>query len=63
LGVQRTFERLDPEIGKAVQTAIGVLRKFTRSVMEITLPPAADMLPILGAEAYAYHAKRDRRVR
>lgn len=59
LGVPRSpfFEHLDPEVAKAVEAAIGVLRKMTRSVAETMLPPAAPMLPILGTEAYAYHSK------
>jgi aspartyl-tRNA(Asn)/glutamyl-tRNA(Gln) amidotransferase subunit A len=59
LGVPRKlfFEKLDPEVAKAVETAIGVLRKRTKSVTDTTLPPPADMMPIMGAEAYAYHAK------
>ena len=59
LGVPRTpfFEKLNPEVAKAVETAIGVLRKLTRSAIETTLPSAADLMPILGTEAYAYHAK------
>lgn len=59
LGVPRTpfFEDLDPEVAKAVEAAIGVLRKITKSLTETKLPPAAPMAPILGAEAYAYHAK------
>jgi Asp-tRNA(Asn)/Glu-tRNA(Gln) amidotransferase A subunit family amidase len=43
LGVPRTpfFEGLDPEIAKAVETAIEVLRKLTAAVGEITLPPTS----------------------
>jgi aspartyl-tRNA(Asn)/glutamyl-tRNA(Gln) amidotransferase subunit A len=59
LGVPRSpfFENLDPEVAKAVETATDVLRKMTKSVTETKLPPAAPMLPIIGAEAYAYHSK------
>lgn len=59
LGVPRSafFENLDPEVAKSVETAIGVLRKITNGVTATKLPQAAPMLPILGAEAYAYHSK------
>jgi len=59
LGIPRTpfFKRLDPEVGNAVQAAIEVLRKLTRSVIDIKLPPIPPFLPISATEAYAYHAK------
>jgi aspartyl-tRNA(Asn)/glutamyl-tRNA(Gln) amidotransferase subunit A len=60
LGVPRSpfFENLDPEVAKAVETAIGVLSKLAKSVSETTLPSTASLvLPITGVEAYAYHAK------
>ena len=41
-----------------MKTAIGVLAKLTQSVSDTTLPPVGQLvLPIVGAEAYAYHAK------
>jgi hypothetical protein len=41
-----------------VKTAIGVLAKLTQSVSDTTLPPVGQLvLPIVCAEAYAYHAK------
>jgi aspartyl-tRNA(Asn)/glutamyl-tRNA(Gln) amidotransferase subunit A len=63
LGIPRTpfFDSLDPEIAKAVDTAIEVLRKRTATVGEITLPSAS--LPVdeiyakvRGVEAYTYHS-------
>lgn len=60
LGIPRSpfFENLDPEVAKAVQTAIGVLAKLTKSVNDTALPPVAQLvLPIIGVEAYAYHSK------
>jgi aspartyl-tRNA(Asn)/glutamyl-tRNA(Gln) amidotransferase subunit A len=59
LGIPRTpfFKRLDPEVGNAVQAAIEVLRKLTRSVIDIKLPPIPPFLPVSATEAYAYHAK------
>lgn len=59
LGVPRTpfFDELDPEVAKAVEAAIDVLRKMTGSVSEMKLPPFPPMMPVIAAEAYAYHAK------
>jgi aspartyl-tRNA(Asn)/glutamyl-tRNA(Gln) amidotransferase subunit A len=60
LGVPRSpfFENLDPEVAKAVETAIGVLRSISSHFVEATLPPTFPLLlPIIGPEAYAYHAK------
>jgi len=59
LGVPRSpfFDGLDAEIAKAVEAAIDVLRKMTRSMTESQLPPTGSMASIIGAEAYAYHSK------
>lgn len=60
LGVPRTgfFENLHPEVAQAVEAALVVLRKLTKSMNEAALPPTFSlMLTITGAEAYAYHAK------
>ena len=59
LGIPRSpfFEGIDPEVAEAVDAAIGVLRKMTKSVIETQLPSTAPLLPILGAEAHAYHSK------
>src|SRR2546427_13046962 len=65
LGVPRTpfFDNLDPEIGKAVDAAIEVLRKLTASLREVQLPPAGNVgapaihRVIMGPEAYAYHSQ------
>jgi len=57
LGIPRAvfYEQLDPEIEAAVNKAIEVLRKLTATVRDVQLP-AYQTLPIVGAEAYAYHA-------
>lgn len=59
LGVPRSpfFENIEPEVAKAVEAAIGVLRKITNSLTETKLPPTAPLLPIIGVEAYAYHSQ------
>jgi aspartyl-tRNA(Asn)/glutamyl-tRNA(Gln) amidotransferase subunit A len=64
LGVVRTpfFDRLDPEIAKAVAAAVEVLRKLTATVGEAMLPSASAPFDeiyniVRGVEAYAYHSK------
>ena len=50
------WEGLDPEVQKAVETAIGVLAKLTSGARDVTLP-STNGLNVIGPEAYAYHAK------
>jgi len=59
LGIPRAlfYENLDPEVAKAVEQAVDDLRKFCNSATETKLPPTPSIVPIVGAEAYAYHAK------
>jgi len=59
LGVPRAnfFEGLDPEYAKAVDTALGVLRKLTAGTVDVQLPAAVGPQTIWGPETYAYHAK------
>jgi aspartyl-tRNA(Asn)/glutamyl-tRNA(Gln) amidotransferase subunit A len=64
LAIPRTpyFDGLDPEIAKAVDSAIEVLRKLSATVGEVTLPPVG-FLPgdpysnMRAVEAYAYHSE------
>jgi len=57
IGIPREpfFAGLDPDIGAAVDEAIAVIRKMTRSVTDVTLP-AVNSLPAMLADVYAYHA-------
>jgi aspartyl-tRNA(Asn)/glutamyl-tRNA(Gln) amidotransferase subunit A len=57
LGIPRApfYEGLEPEIERAVSDALRVLRGLSGSVQEAQLPPYKT-LPIVGAEAYTYHA-------
>ncbi|MFI4868513.1 MAG: amidase [Steroidobacterales bacterium] len=59
LGVPRSpfFDDLDPQVARAVEAAIRVLRKLTGKVTGITLPPVTSLLEIVGPEAYAYHSE------
>jgi aspartyl-tRNA(Asn)/glutamyl-tRNA(Gln) amidotransferase subunit A len=57
LGIPKAvfYEGLDPEIERAVNEALRVLRGVSMSVQDVQLPPYK-ALPIVGAEAYTYHA-------
>ena len=59
LGVPRAlfYEELDPEIEAAVNEALRQLRSMTAGVRDVELPPIGD-LPVITAEAYAYHEPR-----
>jgi len=51
------FEGADPEVGKAVEAAIEVLRKLTAGVTDVELPSIGNPAQVWGPEALAYHAK------
>ena len=59
LGVPRPlfFEALDPDVAKAFEAAMLVIRKLTASVEDTSLPAAANAGQLWTPEAYAYHAK------
>ena len=59
IGLPRSpfFNDVDPEIAKAVSTAIDVLRLHAGSVQDVTLPSPPDLRAIMGPEAHAYHAR------
>ena len=65
VGTPRTpfFDNLDPEIEKAVDTALDVLRRLTLSVQEVHVPTIAAIgaspihRAIFGPEAFAYHSQ------
>ena len=56
LGIPRGpfFDLLDADVGRAVEDAIGVLGKMTRSVKSVALPSVREVGPLSG-ESYAYH--------
>ena len=58
LGVPRKlfFEQIDPEIEAAVNKAIEVMGKLAAGARDVELP-AYRTLPVVAAEAYAYHAE------
>jgi aspartyl-tRNA(Asn)/glutamyl-tRNA(Gln) amidotransferase subunit A len=57
VGVPRTpfFDNLDPEVGKAVSTALEVIRKMTASVQDVQIPAAGNIADVWNPEIYAYH--------
>ena len=57
LGIARRpfFDNLDPEVAKAVENALVVLRKVTATTVDVELPPTGNAATLWGSEAYAYH--------
>jgi len=57
VGVARTpfFDGLDPEVAKAIEAALGVLRKLTASVADVQVPAPGNVADVWNAEIYAYH--------
>jgi aspartyl-tRNA(Asn)/glutamyl-tRNA(Gln) amidotransferase subunit A len=57
IGIPRAvfFEGVDPEIEQAVNDALQVLRRLTASTRDVELPKY-QRLPVVGAEAYAFHS-------
>jgi aspartyl-tRNA(Asn)/glutamyl-tRNA(Gln) amidotransferase subunit A len=59
LGVPRTgfFDRLDPEVARAVDAAMEVLRRLTAGMTDVELPATPNPGTIWGPEALVYHSK------
>ena len=57
VGVARKpfFDTLDPEVAKAVEAAIGVLRTLTAGVVDVEIPAAGNVADVWNPEIYAYH--------
>jgi aspartyl-tRNA(Asn)/glutamyl-tRNA(Gln) amidotransferase subunit A len=49
------FQNLDPEVAKAVEAAIDVLRKLTAGAMDVQVPEAGNVADVWNSEIYAYH--------
>jgi len=58
VGVARSpfFDNLNPEVAKAVEAAIDVLRKLTGNVKDVKIPAAGNIADVWNPEIYAYHA-------
>ena len=57
VGVPRTpfFDNLHPEVAKAVETAIDVIRKLTATVKDVQIPATGNIADVWNPEIYAYH--------
>jgi aspartyl-tRNA(Asn)/glutamyl-tRNA(Gln) amidotransferase subunit A len=57
VGVARKpfFDGLDPEVAKAVDAAIGVLRRLTAGLTDVEVPAAGNVAEVWNPEIYAYH--------
>jgi aspartyl-tRNA(Asn)/glutamyl-tRNA(Gln) amidotransferase subunit A len=57
VGVARTpfFENLNPEVAKAVEAAIDVVRTLTAGVRDVAVPAAGNVATVWNPEIYAYH--------
>jgi aspartyl-tRNA(Asn)/glutamyl-tRNA(Gln) amidotransferase subunit A len=57
VGVARTpfFDGLDPEVAKALDAAIDVVRKLTAGVADVQVPSSGSIADVWNPEIYAYH--------
>jgi aspartyl-tRNA(Asn)/glutamyl-tRNA(Gln) amidotransferase subunit A len=58
LGIARRpfYDNLDPEVAKAIESALSVITKMTAgSAVDVELPPPGNAAALWGPEAYAYH--------
>ncbi len=51
------FEDLDPEVARAMDEALTILRKLTAGMRDVRLPATGNPAQVWGPEALAYHAK------
>ena len=58
VGVPRLpfYENLEPDVAKAVDTALEVIRQLAADVRDVHVPPSPGLAPVSNAEIYAYHA-------
>jgi aspartyl-tRNA(Asn)/glutamyl-tRNA(Gln) amidotransferase subunit A len=58
VGVPRTpfYENLEPDVAKAMETALEVLRQIAGDVRDVQVPASPGLAPVSNAEIYAYHA-------
>jgi aspartyl-tRNA(Asn)/glutamyl-tRNA(Gln) amidotransferase subunit A len=57
VGVARTpfFDNLNPEVAKAVEAAIDVVRTLTAGVADVQVPAAGNVADVWNPEIYAFH--------
>ena len=55
IGIPRApfFDLLDSDVGKAIDDALKVIARMTKSIQDVTLPSTRDIT--LGGESFAYH--------
>jgi aspartyl-tRNA(Asn)/glutamyl-tRNA(Gln) amidotransferase subunit A len=58
VGIPRApfFDNLEPDVSKAIEAALAVLRALVREVKEVQLPPSPGLGAVSNAEIYAFHA-------
>jgi aspartyl-tRNA(Asn)/glutamyl-tRNA(Gln) amidotransferase subunit A len=58
VGVPRLpfYEKLEPDVAKAVDTALDVIRQLAANVADVQVPSSPGLAPVSNAEIYAYHA-------
>lgn len=58
VGIPRTpfYENVEPDVMKAVEAALAVLRDMVGDVRDVQLPPSPGLGAVSNAEIYAYHA-------
>lgn len=49
------FDNLNPDVAKAIDGALAVLKKLTGTMMDVTLPAAPNAGPLISVEAYTWH--------
>ena len=57
VGVARTpfFDGLNPDVAKAIEAAIEVVRKLTANVKDVQVPATGNIADVWNPEIYAYH--------
>jgi aspartyl-tRNA(Asn)/glutamyl-tRNA(Gln) amidotransferase subunit A len=57
VGAPRTpfYENLDPDVAKAVDNALDVIRQLGANLSDVQVPASPGLAPVSNAEIYAYH--------
>ena len=58
IGIPRApfYDNVDPEVARAVDAALAVLREIVGEMKDVQLPPSPGLGAVSNAEIYAYHA-------
>ncbi len=49
------FDNLNPDVAKAIDAALAVVKKLTATMMDVTLPTPPNAGPLISVEAYTWH--------